>query len=69
MATIGICLPVAGFPAAEHRGRFQAVHLRHLHVHQNQIEVPFLDQAYRLAAGPGDADRVPPLLEERPGER
>ena len=51
------------------RGRLDAVHLRHLDVHQHDIGVGLLDLPKRLHTVRGDADDQEPVLElqELPG--
>ena len=38
MAMIGMWPPVACLAGADRGGRLEAVHLRHLHVHQHDVE-------------------------------
>jgi hypothetical protein len=51
-------------PRADRGGRLEAVHLRHLDIHQDDIEALPLQGGQRLTAVGGEEGRVPRLLEE-----
>ena len=53
---------------ADGGGRLEAVHLRHLHVHQHGIERPAVQGRQRLAAVAGDHDLMALLLQQADGQ-
>ena len=62
MATIGWCLPVpagALFRRPDCCSRLQAVHHRHLHVHQNEVETLSFQNGQRFLAVVGHNDGMP----------
>ncbi len=52
------------FPLANRRRRLEAVHLRHLNVHQHQIERRVLQRLHRFPAVACDRRRVAPLFQD-----
>ena len=62
-------LAAAGaFELADFLGRLDPVHLRHLDVHQHQIEGPVLERGDSLVAVVGDGDAAAALAEQRAGD-
>ena len=54
-------------PPADGNGRLQAIHLGHLHVHQNQIEPPFVKRTQRFQPVVGDEYLMAFPLQQRGG--
>ena len=52
------------FDGTDGAGRLQAVHQRHLHIHQHQVIGVFLDHVQRLCAIVGETDLAAPVLQE-----
>jgi hypothetical protein len=65
MATMGICPPVT---RAFGRGGPDAVHLGHLHVHQDKIEALALEGFHGLRAAGHRHQAVPFLFEQHRGQ-
>ena len=65
MATIGNMPAGRSLSFPNRGGRLEAAHLRHLHVHENDVEGLFSRSLNGVAAVPRDDDGVAVLFEER----
>ena len=57
------------FFGPDRRGDLEAVHVRHLHVHQQEVIRSPLERGERLPAVSRDGDRVPALFQDAHGMR
>ena len=49
---------------ANQRGRLEAAHFRHLHIHEYEVELFILKSSYGLSTVVGEDDTVPSLFEK-----
>ena len=61
---MGRCVPGIPLVASNARGRLEPIHVRHLYVHQDDVEVPAAGRLQCLATGADRDDAMTPSLEQ-----
>ena len=69
IATIGMCLPVARSTLPDECRRLEPIHLRHLHIHEDQVEGPCVRLRHCFASVGNQRHTMPVLFEQKPDER